>query len=228
MSRTLKALFIPEKTKPTDKRFLDLTGKQFGRWTVLGYAGRLGAKRTAAFRCQCSCDPTHMGVIRSYSLTLGQSLSCGCIVAENNVRIRTTHGLSHSPEHHIWAGMRTRCSNPKVKSYPSYGGRGIKVSKRWDRFENFLADMGPRPSPNHSIERKNNNGDYSKDNCVWLLKALQPRNTRLTRRVVFQGVKRSIHEWEPLVGIPAVQLDKRLRRGWSVERALTQPLRWWP
>ena len=89
-----------------------------------------------------------------------------------------THGLSQSPEHAAWRDMKSRCMNPKVKCYPRYGGRGVTVCDRWMTFENFLADMGPRPGAGYSIERNNSDGNYEPSNCRWATKLEQSRNRR--------------------------------------------------
>lgn len=213
---------------PTHPLFRDLTGLTFSRLRVLGYAGRIGTSH--AFECRCECGNTT--VTRGYLLTGGVTRSCGCLLGDRNREVRGTHRLSWSREWRIWSGMKTRCGNPKVKSFPDYGGRGIKVCERWltgdgyrSGFECFIADMGMRPTPKHSLERKNNEGHYEPGNVVWATRAEQAKNTRATRRIVFGGAERTSHQWSEVTGIPATEINKRLGRGWSPERALTQPLR---
>lgn len=103
-------------------------------------------------------------------------------------RQRTRHGMTDSPEHKAWRQIHTRCNNPKTPNFKDYGGRGIVVCSAWAVFETFLRDMGRRPSPAHSIERKNNNGPYSKDNCCWEIRTKQNQNTRAARWWTINGI----------------------------------------
>lgn len=123
----------------------------------------------------------------------------------------------------IWQSMRQRCEDPNGRSYARYGGRGIKVCARWKRFENFLADMG-EPPVGHTIERKNNNRGYSPSNCIWLPAAKQQWNTRKVRLLTHAGKTQPLEVWERELGMGSRTLHDRLARGWSVERALTQPI----
>lgn len=118
-------------------------------------------------------------------------------------------------------GMTGRCR----RGHKNYAARGIKVCDRWrESFANFLADMGPRPSSRHSIERKDNNGHYEPDNCVWATSAEQLRNTRRTRKITFNGKTQCLRDWATEKGWPYTTLRNRFVRGWSVERALTEPI----
>lgn len=140
------------------------------------------------------------------------------------------HGLSHAAaEYDCWVAMRKRCLNENDKSYHRYGGRGITVSDRWNDFAAFLQDMGSRPSPNHSIERIDNNGDYEPSNCKWATKLEQNNNTSRTRWISYLGETKTTRDWARSIGIPHRILYARLfRYRWSVERALTEPIRRWP
>jgi hypothetical protein len=124
------------------------------------------------------------------NLSTGKTQSCGCLFAET-LGNRRTHGMSRTPTYGVWQDMRKRCENPKSKSYPDYGGRGIKVCKRWLRFENFLADMGERPSLQHEIDRVDNDGDYKPGNVRWINDGqAQTRNRRKKKNASsrFRGV----------------------------------------
>jgi hypothetical protein len=121
--------------------------------------------------------------------------------------------------------MVQRCCNPKHKNFRHYGGRGITVCDRWrTNFEVFLEDMGPRPSAKHSIERKDNNGNYEPGNCVWATQREQSRNKRTNRLVEFGGQTLCVEEWAAKLGLTSKAIHHRLDRGWSIDKALTTPL----
>jgi hypothetical protein len=137
----------------------------------------------------------------------------------------TTHALSRIDEYRIWASMKNRCHNPRDQGYAGYGGRGIQVCPRWrDSFENFIADMGRRPSKKHSIDRIENAGDYEPSNCRWATWKEQNNNLRTNRLLTLRGTTKTIHQWADEKGVDAKTLDARLRDGWSVEATLTRPV----
>jgi len=148
----------------------DLSGQRFARLTVIA---RIGAARRPTWECRCDCGKT--AIVMSCNLTTGHTRSCGCLVKETSATINRTHGMSHTRVFRVWSDMLKRCLNPRSTSWPWYGGRGIKVCKRWHRFENFLSDMG-EPSSGYSIERKDGNGDYEPKNCVWIPRGEQQKN----------------------------------------------------
>lgn len=123
--------------------------------------------------------------------------------------------------------MITRCTNEKATSWPNYGGRGIRICERWMVFENFLADMGERPSGT-TLDRRDTYGNYDPENCRWGTLIDQGRNQRTNRLLEFKGEIRCLSEWSEKFGLLDWQVQKRLARGWSLERALTEPLRPYP
>jgi hypothetical protein len=133
-----------------------------------------------------------------------------------------THGGSSTVEYRTWQSMLNRCYNKNVEHYESYGGRGIAVCDEWrNSFSAFLSDMGIRPSPNHSIERKNNDLGYSPDNCYWATKTEQQRNRRNVQIIEYNGVSLPVKVWAKQLGIAHATLRQRLKYGWSIELALT-------
>jgi hypothetical protein len=136
-----------------------------------------------------------------------------------------THGLSHNRAYPCWSMMLYRCYNEKYTQYADYGGRGIKVCARWKAsFANFLADMGPRPSINHSIERINNSRGYNPKNCHWAHRVDQQRNTRRNHFLTVYSETLTISAWAELTGISKNTILKRVRSGWSDQDAVTTPV----
>lgn len=129
----------------------------------------------------------------------------------------------------IWFNMIQRCLDRKHPAFKDYGKRGIWVTSRWqgsDGFKNFLADMGPRPSPTHTLERKNNESAYGPENCCWATRKEQANNRRSNRHVTYQGRTQTAAQWaEELFPENPGRVQTRLAKGWSVERALTTPIR---
>src|SRR6266508_728705 len=154
---------------------VDLVGRKFGRLTVTGRAGNDGHGH-AMWACLCECGTT-ITVARG-ALRTRETQSCGCLKRQRTRETHTTHGQSNSPEWRAWRNMRQRCKNRRHPKYRDYGGRGITVCDRWASFENFLADMGPKPSPAHSIDRIDVNGNYEPGNCRWAT----PKEQRLNQR----------------------------------------------
>jgi hypothetical protein len=137
--------------------------------------------------------------------------------------VATPRQYKQAPEYSCWKQMVYRCTNPEHPSYPRYGGRGITVCDEWLVYENFLRDMGPRPSEDLTIERIDNNAGYFPGNVRWASHADQQRNRRCNRYLEHDGRRMVITDWAREVGISLQSLQKRLRNGWSVERALTTP-----
>lgn len=134
-----------------------------------------------------------------------------------------THGMSKTPEHKVWIAMRHRCNNPKNAHYRNYGGRGIRVCERWDDFTKFISDLGPRPTPGHTLERIDNDGDYCPENVCWATRRTQTRNRRIKRLLTLNGETHPTWVWARRLGVPLSRLHSRLHRGWSERRTLTQP-----
>lgn len=188
-------------------RVLELAGERFGRWRVIGRAPTKQGYRESCWLCVCNCGTQR--VVAAGALRKGASTGCGCVPARN----RLTHGGRHTAEYGIWTNMLTRCGNPRNKAFRRYGGRGITVCERWrNDFAAFLADMGPRPSPKHSVDRINNDGDYEPSNCRWATTQEQCRNTRRNVRLTLDGRTMTQREWAVELGIHDSTLFGRIKR----------------
>ena len=134
------------------------------------------------------------------------------------------HGGTNLKEYKIWEAMKRRCYATSDKSYPNYGGRGIIVCERWiHSFKNFLEDMKQRPSDTHTIDRINNNGNYTPENCRWTTRKEQIKNRRCAHNLTFNGTTKTMLEWSNITGIDYFTLHKRIKHGWTTEDALTKP-----
>ncbi len=204
---------------------IDITGQRFGRLTAI----RLERRGTNARYWLCKCDCGKEKFIYQNSLRLGRSQSCGCLQPEVLRVIKATHGNTRghqqSPEYRAWMHMIRRCSRENEASYHRYGARGIVVCERWHDFSAFIADMGAKPSPRHSLDRKDNNGPYEPGNVQWSLPKAQANNRSSNHIIEFGGIRKTISEWADTIGIHQDTLKQRIYRGWSIERAITEPIR---
>lgn len=220
--------------------FRDLTGQIFGRLTVLGHGGwyvQPNGTKGSLWRCACSCGREMTA--RVGKLNNGHTRSCGCLQAERRGSAQVTHRASRTAEYHAWQGIRKRCYLSSHKSYARYGGRGIALCARWQESCAFLADMGPRPSPRHSIDRIDNARGYECGrpdctdcgpaqrslNCRWATPIEQSRNRSDNRIVEIDGERRCIAEWGELRGVAQSVIASRLRSGWDPARAVMQEAR---
>jgi hypothetical protein len=202
-------------------------GDRFGRLEVIApavdYLWR-GKPHGRQWHCRCSCKAET--VARECHLQGGRIVSCGCHAAEQSGNRTRTHGLTGGgapPEFNVWCLMRRRCLDRDDQNYSDYGARGIYVCDRWlgeMGFANFLADMGPRPSPQHTIERRDNNGPYAPTNCEWVLPAVQARNRRSNRWVEYGGRRLCLSDWARELGLTRNRLSRQLDAGWPLDRAL--------
>ncbi len=202
----------------------DLAGQTFGRWAVLSFAGT--ANQRCQWLCRCACGTER--VVNANYLQRGTSTSCGCLHRQNLIDRNRTHGMSDVPTYRNWAAMLTRCTNPKQRHYSRYGGRGIKVCDRWHDFQLFYTDMGPRPSPHHSIERMNNDDNYEPGNCRWANWDEQANNRCIRRDTLWVeafGERKSPSDWtrDPRCVVSRRTLLKRIVSGIPAEQALTTP-----
>jgi hypothetical protein len=189
--------------------------KQIGPSFVVRVNGALNAEQT---KCRVAVAQCECGEVRVVLLSeLKRGLGLRCIGCRN-----WKHGLSRSSEHVVWNGMIQRCTNEKHTYYKYYGGRGIRVCQRWLRsFLHFYNDVGPRPSPEHQLDRINNDGHYEPGNIRWVTRSKNRMNTRTNRWVVYRNQRMTLTELSAMCGVKVVTLSARLRRGWPVERAAT-------
>jgi hypothetical protein len=196
----------------------DLTGERHNRLTVLR---RHSSGRHSRWWCRCDCG-RELPVIQQ-KLTANFQKSCGCYRNESTARRFLTHGRSGTHEYAIWSAIKARCSNPLQPSWKYYGGRGISMCDQWvDSFQQFFADMGARPSMRHSIDRLDNNGPYSPENCRWATYAEQRRNRKDIRNVMWNGQTRCLEDWSVHTGIPRTTLFLRLQRGLPLDRVFAR------
>ena len=197
---------------PTNRKFIDITGQTFSLLKVVCYGG----KQKGRHRWRCVCDCGNEKVVRTDALKSGHTKSCGCR------QYPGTHGKRYSPEYGVWHSMIQRCTNPNDKSYHNYGGRGISVCERWLKFANFYADMGDRPTKDHTLERiENDVGIYEPINCCWATWEQQVRNKRNNRFLEFNGKRLILADWITLTGIPESTIRRRLDAGLPLEKVFS-------
>ena len=211
-----------------------MIARKFGRLTIIA-AGQPRERRGRPVRtwvAQCDCGGAKTVV--EEDLHAGSTRSCGCLKKQRlaeHIQRCTKHGFARKnkkrSEYRVWRKMIERCEDARNKDFADYGGRGIAVCRRWrDSFELFYADMGPRPSAQHSIDRfPNNDGNYEPGNCRWATLREQGRNKRNNRLIDVDGVTRTLAEWAERTGIGPSTLWYRLQAGLSPEVAISKPLR---
>lgn len=195
---------------------------KFKMLTAIERVGEIG--HGTYWRCRCDCG--NVTVVSRGELTSNSGTkSCGCWNRETARRRRMSHGGSYLPEYSSWANMWSRCTNVNNKMHHRYGGRGITVCRRWRKFETFLEDMGRRPSGGYSLERKNNDGNYEPQNCVWTTRAMQNRNQSRLHFVEYGGQRMPLSAAVEASNSPADYqcVRARLKRGWDLARALAAP-----
>lgn len=196
------------------KRTKTLKPKQrIGRLTVIG-VGTPSPGGYQRWLCRCECGKE----FNVFATNVFRHPNPACRRCAH-----TKHGDCYGEralEYGIWAAMKDRCGNPRNPAYAYYGGRGITVCDRWMFYPHFLADMGRRPTPQHSLERNDNGGNYEPSNCRWATKVEQGNNTRTNRWIEYEGKRQTVAQWARERGLEHETLRTRLERGWSISRAL--------
>lgn len=197
-------------------------GDKHNRLTVTGFRnGKSGEGRKASCLCECGS----IVEVRQSALIRGATRSCGCLQKERAKQASTTHGKRKVKEYSVWNMMRRRCYDVKEPCYIHYGGRGIEVCERWrTSFEHFYADMQPRPSQEHTLERVDVNGDYCPENCKWATRSEQNRNKRTTKYISHAGKTMIAIDWDKHNGWKSGIVSNRIFNGWNPKQAVSWPL----
>ena len=212
-------------------RYKDIKGMKFGRLIVVEYYGA-DKHKNALWECQCDCGNT--SIAKTHNLMKGATRSCGCLQKEKATKhlldISTTHGLSKDSKgkntrlFRIWMGIKNRCSNSNLREYPKYGGRGIKICDKWlndyKAFHDWSIQNGY--SEKLSIDRIDNDGNYEPSNCRWVDEKTQANNRSSSKIYEINGVKRTLAEWVKEYNCSYPTAYERLKRGWSLQKALTK------
>lgn len=197
-------------------------GKRYGRLVVLEpikIENNSGKQWFWKMRCDCGTEK----IMKPYEIINGKNVSCGCY--RKNLKTSLTHGESHTRLHNIWCGMNNRC-NPNHVSSKGYGKRGIKICDEWKDYTKFAKWARENGFDDDlTIERIDVNGDYCPENCTWIPLAKQARNRRTTRWVEYKGRKMSLAEAAEIADLPYYQVHLRIKSGWSLEKALSTPIR---
>lgn len=211
----------------------DLTGKTFGfvfviEWGEKKYSPSGNYRNMWKGKCTCGNERLFEG----RSLVAGRTKSCGCKKGELSSNKKIVHGMSQSRRegrpatrmYRIWADMKKRCDNQNHSHYIHYGGRGISYQNSWAKFKSFYEDMKDSYADDLTLDRTNNDGNYTKENCRWATRLVQGNNTRRNRFIFFRGEKRTVSDWCRHLNLPMKTIHARLKAGWSVEQALSQPV----
>lgn len=188
-----------------------VVGATFGEWLVQAEAPR---KKDRRWRCLCSCG--RVKDVYQYNLLSGVSRSCG----GHKTPWNAGQGVGNAPIGACWRNMMARCTNPAVREYKNYGGRGISVHPEWHDFAVFSAEVGPHPGPGWTLDRTENAGNYQPGNVRWATRAEQARNKRSNRLVTFKGRTQCVQDWALELGVTGNHLYRRVRRGLTLAQAL--------
>ena len=202
---------------------VDLTGQRFGRLLAIERRGS-DAWRSAMWLCKCDCDKECL--VSSHNLRTGHTQSCGCLQSEMTSKANTTHGHRNTRLYGIWNAMKGRCHRENTQAFPSYGGRGIAVCDEWktdfSAFYEWAMANGYRDDL--TIDRIDNDKEYSPNNCRWVATEIQANNKRSNVVIEYKGEQHTLAEWSKILGIKYATLRKRLEKGWSIEGAFHTPL----
>lgn len=203
--------------------FIDIIGQRFGRLVAIKALGA-DSRRQIQWSCQCDCGGT--AIVPSGRLRGGDTKSCGCLHNEGVAQRMTKHGGCGTRIYRIWANMRERCERPGKDAYYRYGARGIKVCDEWQDFSKFREWALVRGyADDLSIDRIDNDGPYSPDNCRWATRLEQARNTAKNMYLTYRSETLALSAWSERTGIGYSTIRKRLELGWTIDKALETPVR---
>lgn len=174
-------------------------------------------------RWECRCDCGTVKFVDAANLTAGHTRSCGCLLKDVAKRLKKPNSDSKHPLYHVWQGIKVRCdpANKNKREYRRYAGRGIRICDEWrDDFRAFVKSIGPRPSPSHSIDRINNDGNYEPGNVRWATSDVQRRNCIAIHPLDIRGETRCVMDWAKESGLGVQTIYRRLQRGWDPEEAV--------
>lgn len=200
-------------------------GDKFNRLTIIEVTEERTKAGAVKLKCVCECKDKKIIFVTIYNLVSGNTKSCGCLVREILVERSTTHGMRHTPEWHVWAQMIGRCTNVNNKGYKNYGERGISIEdSRWFDFSCFIQDMGKRPAPGLSLERRDNSRGYSKENCYYADRFQQSRNRRNVHKILHNGEIKSVAEWCQILSLKPSPIYHRISRGMEPQAAFDKSI----
>jgi len=211
------------KTSKLKNRLIDLTGKKFGKLTVIKRVA--DRNKQAYWLCKCECG--NEKIIAGYALRDGRKVkSCGCTTVSHG-KVITKHYETKTRLYRIWQDMKSRCYNKKEPAYKWYGARGITICKDWENYFAFKEwSLANGYTDNLTIDRIDVNGNYEPSNCRWATRKEQANNTRTTRHITYKGETYSVSEWTRILGFKSSTLSGRLNTlGWSIEKAFNTPIR---
>lgn len=189
------------KFQPKESVCQNFVNEKFGRLRILKQVGVIKYKTCTVIVVECKCDCGNTSIVRKPKLINGHTQSCGCLQKETIRDLSKTHGLSKSSTYSSWASMINRCTNKNIEQFQNYGGKGVSVCKEWLNFENFLSDMGVKPSKDHQIDRIDNNGNYEPSNCKWSTRIENCNNKSNNVKYNYKGEILSVTEISRRSGI---------------------------
>jgi hypothetical protein len=210
---------------------IDISNNRYGKLVAIERSKNISGK--TAWKCKCDCG--NITYVSTSNLTCNRIKSCGCLKLEKLLERSTTHNQRHTHLYDVWKSIRQRCNNPKNRGYHNYGGRGITICEEWDKsFETFYkwsyangysTENQKDEKLKLTIDRIDNNGNYEPSNCRWVDRKTQASNTRIAKFFTINGETKCFSEWCRIFGIHRATFDRRIKNGWSIEKAITTPIK---